>query len=246
MPTTSAGDATRIASVSRLRSRISNVRRVSTLHCVSALATGRPGAPWFATSGGEARWCAHVGDIAVEDGQASVELRDRAGIELLERIGEHSDEGHSSATRHEHDAVAGREVLWTECVVNTTSPIGRPGRAGGRVHPRSVTGIEAGGRLVEGKKAGRVGEQLDGDRGALALPAAQRPRPGRRSARSSPTASIASRTAAPTSSRSPTRGSRSRTRRVVERCAGAADRPVDDVVLRHVDRGGCGRRRGCR
>ena len=42
MATTSAGDPTRMASVNRLRTRISSVRRVRTPHCVSPLATGRP------------------------------------------------------------------------------------------------------------------------------------------------------------------------------------------------------------
>ena len=41
MPTTSAGDPTRIASVKGLRTNVSSVRRVRTPHCVSPLATGR-------------------------------------------------------------------------------------------------------------------------------------------------------------------------------------------------------------
>ena len=41
MPTTSTGDPSRIASVNRLRTKVSSVRRVSTRHCVSPLAAGR-------------------------------------------------------------------------------------------------------------------------------------------------------------------------------------------------------------
>ena len=41
MPTTSAGEPTRIASVSLLRRIVSSVRRVSTRHCVTPFATGR-------------------------------------------------------------------------------------------------------------------------------------------------------------------------------------------------------------
>src|SRR4051794_370648 len=41
MPTTSTGDANRMASDSGLRTNVSALRRVRTLHCVSAVATGR-------------------------------------------------------------------------------------------------------------------------------------------------------------------------------------------------------------
>ena len=41
MPTTIAGDPSRIASVRWLRTKVSSVRRVRTPHCVNPLATGR-------------------------------------------------------------------------------------------------------------------------------------------------------------------------------------------------------------
>ena len=41
MPTTSTGEASRIASVNGLRTNVSSVRRVRTLHCVNPFATGR-------------------------------------------------------------------------------------------------------------------------------------------------------------------------------------------------------------
>ena len=177
MPTTSAGDPTRIASVKRLRTNVSSVRRVRTPHCVSPLATGRlitsrDAASGAGTRGGRA---ALRDGGAVQVGQAAVELRDRADPELLERLVDGSDEAHSPAARHEHDAIARGEVLdRVRGEHDRRRPVGELAQAGDQLRARD--GVEAGRRLVEEEDV-RIGEQLDGDAGALALPAAQRADP---------------------------------------------------------------------
>ena len=176
MPTTSAGDPTRIASVKRLRTSVSSVRRVRTPHCVSPLATGRlidvSGTGVGRRHGGGRAGC--VGG-AVRIGQAAVELRDRADPELLERLVDGPDEAHSPTSRHEHDAIAQREVLdRVRGEHDRRRPVGELAQAGDQLRARDR--VEARRRLVEEEDV-RIGEQLDGDAGALALPAAQRADP---------------------------------------------------------------------
>ena len=172
MATTSAGDPTRIASVKRLRTSISSVRRVRTPHCVSPLATGRVIGSRGAVTGAGAAAARGRRRGAVRVGQAPVELGDRADPELRERLVDGPDEAHSTTSCHEHDAIAQRQVI---------DRVGGEHDRGGAVGELTQAGDELGARdrvetrcrLVEEEDV-RVGEQLDGDAGALALPAAQR------------------------------------------------------------------------
>ena len=176
MPTTSAGDPSRIASVKRLRTNVSSVRRVRTPHCVSPLATGRL-ITSRATGVGRRHGGGRAGCVggAVQVGQAAVELRDRADPELLERLVDGPDEAHSPTSRHEHDAIALREVLdRVRGEHDRRRPVGELAQVGDQLRARDR--VEAGRRLVEEEDV-RIGEQLDGDAGALALPAAQRADP---------------------------------------------------------------------
>ena len=184
MPTTSAGDASRIASVNGLRTNVSSVRRVRTLHCVNPLATGRLFTSRAAGVGRRRprRSRPRRTAVAVRIGQAAVELRDRADPEVLERFVDGADEADSPTPRHEHDAIAQREVLdRVRREHDGRRPVGQLAQVGDQLRARGR--VEAGRRLVEEEHA-RFGEELDGDAGALALPAAQGRRPGRRRARS--------------------------------------------------------------
>ena len=172
MPTTSAGEPSRIARVKRLRTKVSNVRRVRTRHCVNPLATGRlitsPGLVVARRRGGGLARC--VG-AAVRVGETTVEIRDGADPELLECVVEGADEADASAARHEHDAIASREVVdrvggehdCRRSVGESTQAVDDL-RARDRVETRC--------RFVEEEHL-RIGEQLDRDAGALALAATQ-------------------------------------------------------------------------
>ena len=161
--------------------------------------------------------------------EVAVQLGDRTDVEPRERVVHRPDEADAPSSRHEHDAIAQLEVLDGVCREDDRCrAVREPAQTGDQLGTRDR--VEPGGRFVEEEDV-RLGEQLDGDAGALALPAAQRADPDV-GVWVSPTASIASRTAASTSRR----GCRRREpepRGVVER---ALERQVgvDDVVLRHV------------
>ena len=109
-------------------------------------------------------------------GQAAVELRDRADPELLERLVDGPDEAHSPTSRHEHDAIAQGEVIdRVRGEHDGGRPVGELAQAADQL--RAGDWVEARCRLIEEEDV-RIGEQLDGDAGALALPAAQRADPG--------------------------------------------------------------------
>ena len=111
----------------------------------------------------------------VQVGQAAVELRDRADPELLERLVDGSDEAHSPTLCHEHDAIALGEVVdRVGGEHDRRRPVGKLAQVGDQLRARDR--VEAGRRLVEEEDV-RIGQQLDGDAGALALPAAQRADP---------------------------------------------------------------------
>ena len=85
---------------------------------------------------------------------------------------------------HEHDAIALREVLdRVRGEHDRRRTVGELTEAVDDLRARDR--VEARCRLVEEEHV-RIGEQLDGDAGALALPAAQATRPGRRRMRSGP------------------------------------------------------------
>ena len=176
MPTTSAGDPTRIANVKRLCTNVSNVRRVRTAHCVHPFATGRlttgraPSAGAAPASAGRAT--GRSGVRARPSGcRAPGSIRPRTGRAPRRR----SRRSRRVPAQHEHDAIARREVL---------DGVGREHDGRGLVRESAQSSdqfctrdrIEPGRRLVQEEDV-RIGEQLDGDAGALALPAAQRADP---------------------------------------------------------------------
>ena len=109
---------------------------------------------------------------AVEIGQAAVEPSDRADPELLERLLDGPDEAHPPSSRHEHDAVALRQVLdRVRGEHDRRRLVGEPAQAGDQLRARDR--VQPGRRLVEEEDV-RIGEQLGGDAGPLALAAAQR------------------------------------------------------------------------
>ena len=177
MPTTSAGDPTRIASVKRLRTNVSNVRRVRTAHCVSPFATGRRITSCARRAPAPRPGTDRPGDgrRGVRAGQVGVELRDRSDSEPGERLVDGPDEADAAAAHHEHDAIARLEVLdrvgreHDRCGL-----VGEPAQSCDQLCARDR--IEPGRRLIQEEDV-RIGEQLDGDAGALALPAAQRADP---------------------------------------------------------------------
>ena len=102
-------------------------------------------------------------------------LQDRADLELLERLVDASDETHATASRHEHDAVASSQVLGrVRGEHDRCPPVGELAEAGHQLRARDR--VEARRRFVQEEDM-RIGEQFDGDAGALALPAAQRADP---------------------------------------------------------------------
>ena len=104
-------------------------------------------------------------------GQAAVELRDRADLEVLERFGDGPHEADSPAPRHEHDAIAQREVRdRVRSEDDCPRSVGKLSQVDDQV--RACGGVEAGGRLVQ-KEDARFGKELDGNAGAFALPAAE-------------------------------------------------------------------------
>ena len=112
---------------------------------------------------------------AVRVGQATVELGDRADAKPLERLVEGPHEAHSPTSGHEHDAIAPGEVLdRMRGEHDRRRAVGELAQVGDQL--RAGDGVEARGRLVEEEDV-RVGEQLDGDAGPLALPAAERADP---------------------------------------------------------------------
>ena len=177
MPTTSTGDPSRIASVKRVAHErlerpagedtpLREPARHGPLAHVSRTACRRRA---------RRRPCAGACVGASRVGQAAVELRDRADPEVLERFVDGADEADSPAAGHEHDAIALREVLdRVRGEHDRRRPVGQLAQVGDELRARGR--VEAGRRLVEEEHA-RIGEQLDGDAGALALPAAQRADP---------------------------------------------------------------------
>ena len=112
---------------------------------------------------------------AVHIGQAAVELRDRADLEVLERFVDGADEADSPTPRQEHDAIAQREVRdRVRREHDGRGSVGKLAQVADQLRARGR--VEAGRRLVQEEDA-RFGEELDGDAGALALPAAQRADP---------------------------------------------------------------------
>ena len=173
MPTTSTGDAIRIASVNGLRTNVSAVRRVSTFHCVERAGDGTPldvsSAPVRSRTDRDRTGvvCRRVGI-----GQAVVEPGDGAYPEVLQRGVDGADERHPSAARHEDDAIAQREVVGRmrrehdgRGTIGQRAQVGDQFGAGRRVQP--------GRRLVEEQHA-RLGQQFGGDAGPFALSPAQR------------------------------------------------------------------------
>ena len=102
-------------------------------------------------------------------------------LEVCERLVDRADEADPTTARHEHDLVASGEVVdRVGGEHDGRRPVGELAQAGDQLG--AGDGVEAGGRLVEEEDVG-IGEQLDGDAGALALTTAQRTRPARRPAR---------------------------------------------------------------
>ena len=177
MPTTSTGEASRIASVKRVahecleRPSCENtplrepVRDRPLLH-VGATGVGRRRRRWSVSA-------AYVWFVRI--GEAAVELPNRVDLEVLERFVDGPDEADSPTSREEHDAIAQRQVRNRvrgehdgRGSVGQLPHVADELRAGGRV--------ETGRRLVQEQHAG-FGEQLDGNAGPLALPSAQRADP---------------------------------------------------------------------
>ena len=179
MATTSAGDPTRIASVKRLRTRVSSVRWVRTPHCVSPLATGR----LIDVSGTVRRAPARVGcgagrgrRVPSEIGQAAVELGRPSSTPKCSSASSTVPTKPTRPPRAMNTMRSHSARSSTECVVNTTVAERSASCAQAGDQLRARDRVEARRRLVEEEDV-RIGEQLDGDAGALALPAAQRADP---------------------------------------------------------------------
>ena len=109
-------------------------------------------------------------DVGV--GQAAVERRNRIDPEARERFVDGADEADPPAVGHEHDAIALGEVLDRVCREHDRRrAVGQRAQVGDEVGARRR--VEAGCGLVE-EEHPRVGEQLGGDAGTLALSPAQR------------------------------------------------------------------------
>ena len=177
MPTTSAGEPRRIASVKRLRTIVSSVRRVRTRHWVSPLATRSADARRAVGVGlpaGRRPRRLPVG-LRSSIGHAAVEVGDRADLEALECLVERADESDSSTACHEHDAVARGEVLdGVRREHNRRRSVGQLAKPSDQLRARDR--VEARRRLVEEEDV-RMREQLDGDARPLALSTAERTDP---------------------------------------------------------------------
>ena len=173
MPTTSAGDASRIASVKRVAHE--GLERAAGEDAPLGepvrhrpLDHGSAGVGVVRRRGGSRP--TSVGG-AVRIGEAAVELRDRADPEVLERLVDGADEADTPTPRHEHDAIAPGEVLdRVRGEHDRRRPVGELAQVDDQLRARGR--VEARRRLVEEEHL-RFGEQLDGDAGALALAAAQ-------------------------------------------------------------------------
>jgi hypothetical protein len=169
IPTTSAGEPTRMARVKRLRTRVSIVRRVSTAHCRSAPGGARLATPGSARRNRRARRRTRSGGGRFE--MRAVRTARRSSRRECSRFVQGTDEADPATWRHEDDPIAHREVFARVCREH------HGGRAVGEVaQPADNLGarhrVEAGRRLVEEEHL-RRGQQLDGDAGALPLAAAQ-------------------------------------------------------------------------
>src|SRR5512132_1533291 len=179
--TTSTGEPSRIASVSRLRTRMSRLRRVSTAHCRSGPSGCAPGG----RSGRGARaacWAScdtpgWVGDL----GEAAGPFRGRgltgealvhlvvADLEVVDRRLGRPDEGAMAVAGEDDQLVADGKILHrVRREHDRPAGVGKPVQQsqefpGGR-------GIEPRARLVEEEDV-RLGQQLDRDARPLSLAA---------------------------------------------------------------------------
>jgi hypothetical protein len=103
--------------------------------------------------------------------EPAVQLGDRVDMKVLSRFVQGTDEADTATGRHEDDAIAHREVFARVSREHhgrrTVGQVAQPADHLGARHR-----VEAGRRLVEEEHL-RRGQQLDGDAGALPLPAAQ-------------------------------------------------------------------------